>query len=348
MVRVRAAFGTRRHRYLHRQLAELEDRTGGARLDRLEWGLGHAAPALWNDLKRAPLAPLDPPARLLERPWEDLETVIARMQPPQRAAIQAFGADALRRHADADSDPLPAPPDREHYGGENHLGYWLSGLADCLWLQQVAAAHGVSLEDAVLDFGCSSGRVLRHFAVQGVARARYGVDLQPQAVRWARRHLTGATVALSTVLPSLPLADRSLDLVYAGSVFTHIDDFEEATLLELRRVLKPSGVAVLTFHPGRTWAEMAADPEHRLRRIVTRTPHRLDPPGIEPITDDVFARPMDGGRAVFTATTYPVNNTNLIHTHDWVKSHWGQMFSVEEIVEHAHGEFQDAAVLRPR
>jgi ubiquinone/menaquinone biosynthesis C-methylase UbiE len=262
--------------------------------------------------------------------------------------MEAFGPQAIRRHAERDADPLPAPPDREHYGGDNHLSYWLSGLADCLWLEQLADRHGVALDNGVLDFGCSSGRVLRHFAARGSAAACYGADLQPQAVRWARRHLTGATIALSTVIPSLPLADGSVDLVYAGSVFTHIDDFEEATLLELRRVLKPGGIAVLTFHPGRIWADMAADPQHPVRKVVQRARHRLDPQGIEPIGDDVFATPLAGERVVFTGVTYPVNNTNVIHTHAWVRAHWGRVFDVLEIVETAHSGHQDAAVLRPR
>jgi SAM-dependent methyltransferase len=200
----------------------------------------------------------------------------------------------------------------------------------------------------MLDFGCASGRVLRHLAARGSAAGRYGVDLQPQAVRWARQHLSGVTVALTTVIPSLPFADASLDLVYAGSVFTHIDDFEEATLLELRRILKPSGIAVLTFHPARVWDDMAAFEAHHLRLHVLDRPNRLDPPGMAPVTAEPLGGPMPGERVVFTALEHPVNGANVIHSHGWIREHWGRTFSLEEIVEAAHGGHQDAAVLRRR
>ena len=66
------------------------------------------------------------------------------------------------------------------------------------------------------------------------------------------------------------------------------------------------------------------------------------------MTAEIFERPMPGERVVFTVLDWPVNNTNVIHTHDYLRRRWGAVFAIEEIVERAHGNHQDAVVLRPR
>ena len=338
--RLRETFGRRRHRRLDAELAKLDTH------------LSFKAPVIWNDLRRELEPPLPRPGELLPSdPAEAVEAIrerTATMADTQRAALEEFGAERAVELARADPYPLPAPGDREHYFGDDHLAYWVSGLGDALWLEALAARHGVPLAGGLLvDFGSASGRVVRHLALRNPDADAVGFDIEVQAVRWGRAHLPGVPIGLTTIVPALPLRDASVDLVYAGSVFTHIDDFEEATLLELRRVLKPDGIAVITFHPGRIWHEMAGDEDHVVRRIVTGAPHRVDPPGV-PASPELFSQPMPGERVVFTALDYPINNTNLIHDHAYVERDWGAAFAVEEIVEHAHGQHQDAAILRAR
>jgi SAM-dependent methyltransferase len=53
-------------------------------------------------------------------------------------------------------------------------------------------------------------------------------------------------------MPHLHFVDRYFNLIYCGSVFTHIDDLAEAWLLELRRILSPHGRAYLTIHDNHT------------------------------------------------------------------------------------------------
>jgi SAM-dependent methyltransferase len=54
----------------------------------------------------------------------------------------------------------------------------------------------------------------------------------------------------------LPLEDSSVDLVSAFSVFTHIESFDLAWMMEIRRVLRPGGIAWITFHSQHLWREM--------------------------------------------------------------------------------------------
>ena len=68
-------------------------------------------------------------------------------------------------------------------------------------------------------------------------------------------------------LPHLPIEDGSTALVYGFSVFTHIDEFETAWLAEIRRILRPGGVAYLTINSDDTWKSL--EPRMPLyRRLV--------------------------------------------------------------------------------
>jgi SAM-dependent methyltransferase len=53
---------------------------------------------------------------------------------------------------------------------------------------------------------------------------------------------------VNTILPHLPFEDRYFDVVYAGAVFTHIDDLAKTWFLELRRVLRAGGKLYVTIH----------------------------------------------------------------------------------------------------
>jgi SAM-dependent methyltransferase len=53
---------------------------------------------------------------------------------------------------------------------------------------------------------------------------------------------------VNTILPHLPFEDRYFDVVYAGSVFTHIDDLAQTWFLELRCVLRAGGTLYVTIH----------------------------------------------------------------------------------------------------
>src|SRR5262249_7547168 len=55
-----------------------------------------------------------------------------------------------------------------------------------------------------------------------------------------------------TTLPHLPFEDRYFDFIYAGSVFTHLDDLADAWLAELRRILNIEGTMYITIHDNHT------------------------------------------------------------------------------------------------
>jgi SAM-dependent methyltransferase len=266
----------------------------------------------------------------------------------QGPLLAAIDRHELRELVAADLLPVPPPEARERYFEGDDMSYWTSGLGDRLLLEELGLRLGrpLTAESRLLDFGSSSGRVLRHFANAMPEMRAFGVDLGRHNVEWVRQHLHPAiTVAQGTTIPHLPFPDGYFDCIYAGSVFTHIADFEETWLLELSRVLAPKGFAVLTFHPERTWTEMGSNVDHWVRRIIEGGPHRLDPGAVQPVSVEVFQNPMPADRVVLTLTTSPINNTNVFHSEAWIRQRWGRFFDLQFIVARAHAVYQDAAVL---
>jgi SAM-dependent methyltransferase len=113
---------------------------------------------------------------------------------------------------------------------------------------------------------CGHGRVLRFLAARYPGAALVASDLDAGGVAFCSERF-GAQAVLSTP----DLADVELpgpfDLIWCGSLVTHLDAEANAALLDLfRRSLAPAGVAVVTTH-----GELVAE---RLRAGET---YQLDP-----------------------------------------------------------------------
>lgn len=238
-------------------------------------------------------------------------------------------AEALSR----DTAPLPTTAQREGYYGDNHFNYWASGVRDCLeaavWLEQ----HGTSVR-SVLDLGCATGRVLRAFHFQAGASQLFGCDINRAHVDWINRHLPPDFVAFqNSSLPTLPLPSASLDLVLAFSVFTHVETFDTTWLMELRRVLRPGGVAWVTIHGDRTWQGL--QPHWPLAAALADHPDYLrDRAGAEIPRDRVVYR-WHRGRSY---------SANVFYREDYVRRVWSRFLTIAEI-RPATPPFQDIVVL---
>jgi ubiquinone/menaquinone biosynthesis C-methylase UbiE len=68
---------------------------------------------------------------------------------------------------------------------------------------------------------------------------------------------------MSTTSPHLPFEDNYFDLVYCGSVFTHISELADTWFLELRRILRYGGYAYITIHDKRTVELLFTDTRYR-------------------------------------------------------------------------------------
>lgn len=150
------------------------------------------------------------------------------------------------------TDDLPLPPARlraqigpSHADAKVFLG---SGQRQAELVRSLVREGGSSVEDfdAILDWGCGCGRILRHWS--GLPKTRvYGCDIDRRMVEWCADHLDFAEVTVNSISPPLPYSDSTFDLVYAFSVFTHLsEELQHAWIRECLRVLKPEGYLLMS------------------------------------------------------------------------------------------------------
>ena len=145
------------------------------------------------------------------------------------------------------ADGLPLPPLALLQGyADSAEGYFMGGEANVRSMVDALRAAGFELTpgDHILDFGCGIGRMTRQLRRFAEAAEVWGVDISARHIFWCKRHLSPPfRFATTTTIPHLPFRDGQFSLVFAGSVFTHIDDLADAWLAEVRRVIKPGGAA---------------------------------------------------------------------------------------------------------
>jgi SAM-dependent methyltransferase len=266
---------------------------------------------------------------------------------PQGQALATAPDERILRHLSEDRGLIPAPQDREGYQGDDDLQYWIMGLSDAIYIDSLIRVRLTPTGPiTILDFGCSSGRVLRHLVIDRQSDQLLGCDINPKSLQFIRSYLPSSIIAFHNVVyPPLPLADATVDFIYGLSVFTHIADFEEAWLLELKRILKPGGAAFLTVHTERTWKALtSATP--LVRKALKRRHSATGSDYHIPLIDaSFFEQESFGERCVITRLDYPVNNTNVFHSTPYIRERWGRFFSIGEIVEKAHGPLQDGIII---
>lgn len=157
----------------------------------------------------------------------------------------------------ATASDFPIPPPELHVGGYGDTAqqYLQYGQAHMQTMLGLLGAGGYTLQPGqrILDFGCADGRMTRWLAPHARECEIWGADISAARIVWCEQHLNPPFhFVATTALPHLPFEDRSFDLIYAGSVFTHIDDLAKTWLLELRRILRPGGYLYITVHDQHT------------------------------------------------------------------------------------------------
>jgi SAM-dependent methyltransferase len=258
----------------------------------------------------------------------------------------AHGEVLVLKTEPPDDDDLPVPPKALWEGyGETPERYLESGRVDMETMLGIVRAAGAepTTFDRVLDFGCAAGRMLRWFPRE--VPERWGADIKGDTIRWCQSHLTPPLdfVAVTTA-PSLPFEDSSFDLVYAGSVFTHLIDLPDAWLLELRRIVRPGGhcfVTVLDKHG----LELVLAEDARSRFTPSwRVQLIRDMDAREGVLSKDFAyfsveAPMTWGQGLRVP--------QVCYDIDHLTSRWSRVMDVASVTEGAYGH-QTAVLLRKR
>ena len=119
--------------------------------------------------------------------------------------------------------------------------------------------------------------------------------LEPRARRYVSADLESGRAMVEADLTALPFEDAAFDLVLCSHVLEHVPD-DRAALRELRRVLRPGGLAVIQTpvnHDQPVTYEDASvtDPEERLSRFS-------QPDHVRVYGPDLLARLRDAGFGV--------------------------------------------------
>ena len=188
----------------------------------------------------------------------------------------------------------------------------------------------------VLDLGCASGRMLR-FLPREETSEHWGLDINAAHIEWCQQNLNPPMLfATNTTSPHLPFEDNLFDLLYCGSVFTHISELAEAWLLEVRRVLRPGGYAYITIHTRQTID-------------LLRTKYRDNPLFADFLAeiDSALVNHDPEGRewSVFIVGTDPFSQ--VFYDVASLERRWGRVMPVLAVVEEAH-DHQAAVVMRKR
>jgi SAM-dependent methyltransferase len=221
----------------------------------------------------------DPPARTLplrpNRPGEVTELLFARLDAGDLAEIERrlraddaafwaglseqerkwvalpfgvhYGVESVMRKTGLRPDMPPTD-----WGGGNQgplaaggSSFYADQLADPLREAGLPLRAG----QRVLDFGGSTGRVVRVLAAAHPDIEWHCCDPEHRAIEWAREHLSGIHFFVSDPEPPLPYEDGALDVVSAQGVFSHFsEDAARGWFAELHRVLRPGGALVFSVH----------------------------------------------------------------------------------------------------
>jgi SAM-dependent methyltransferase len=154
--------------------------------------------------------------------------------------------------------PVPVPPARLRYKvSENNSlkNFLLIGEKAAEALEAAVKSLGLSFSKplTVLDFGCGCGRALAWLTQRHPHCSWFGTDTDSEAIAWCQSNLPG-THWVNGHQPPLPAAEAQFDLIYAISVFTHLDEEnQQAWLRELARALKPGGWLLLSVYGEHIW-----------------------------------------------------------------------------------------------
>jgi SAM-dependent methyltransferase len=146
--------------------------------------------------------------------------------------------------------PAAQPPEDVHVMARGATAA-AGGLyeADMVFDALAGVGADIATMSSALDFGCSSGRVVRVLDALYPHVQWHGCDPNDAAIAWAGENLPGIDFFVNGNAPPLPLADGSLDLAYAISIWSHFEpNLGLRWFEEMHRLIRPGGHLLVTTH----------------------------------------------------------------------------------------------------
>ena len=183
-----------------------------------------------------------PRKEIREFPADGIETFIASQVAPY-FFIKIGIEDINTEIADTDVMLSKGEIGREHY--------FFVGASALNVINSVQALAQVDSPKTILDFGCGAGRVTRWLRAAFSQATISACDLREDDLAFVRDKLGARTWVSGTDVGNLQ-QPSPLDLIWVGSVVTHLDEAtSEALVRKLAEWLKPRGLLIVSLH-GRT------------------------------------------------------------------------------------------------
>jgi SAM-dependent methyltransferase len=194
----------------------------------------------------------------------------------------------------------------------------------------LAAQHGrpVSGSEAVLDFGCGWGRIIRFFMKDIAASRLVGVDVNPEMIEICRRNDRWSRFEVVTESGPTSFADGSFDLVLSFSVFSHFSEAMHLRWLEeIHRILKPGGLLIATTRPRDFIEQSVLD---RVRRPLSPHPEAIA--GMFADTER-WLTAYDEGRFCYEPLPNLVDWGEACIPKAYVQRHWTKYFTILDYID---------------
>ncbi len=228
-----------------------------------------------------------------------------------------------------------------------HLRFRVAGTEDASWFassgesslkdhEYALAQIGKKFSDfeKILEWGCGCGRIIRHMSEIEQHAEIYGCDIDAEAIHWATENIPFAVFSTCNALPPTLYPDNYFDLIINHSVMTHLDEYyQDQWLAELKRILKPNGIIILSVHGETATSKWLND----LRNGgVDPTPflNGLNQRGIHFYKEDSWG------------SLFPDFYHTTFHRTWYIFEHWGQFFQIKAYLPQRGLGLQDYVVMK--
>lgn len=218
------------------------------------------------------------------------------------------------------------------YGNSSETSFLLTGATSFRKIESIIARHlsadrGEQIR--ILDWGCGCAGVGRYF-INSPNFEYHGVDIDFDNIEYCKTTFADkrATFSACSLMPPMDYEDGSFDVIFGISVVTHLSEANHlAWLKELRRLIRPGGIVVLTV----LGLQSIAKYMHLLesREFVDR--------GFAFFTNSNAIGKIIGVEDYYGTT---------FHLPQYIFSKWSEYFNIEKYVASGFSH-QDVAVLRP-
>jgi len=226
----------------------------------------------------------------------------------------------------------PVPPARLRHrvhGGLDKSSFLNLGKILATDIKSLCKLGGKELYsyEYVLDFGCGSGRVIRNFQGAPLSCKMFGTDIDSELISWCSKNLLNVDWKTNDYLPPLSYEDNSFDLIYAISVFTHLDEeYQHAWLKELQRIAKPGATIILSVH-GEFCINLL--PKQRQQQVY----------------ESGFGY-MQGPTGWLKLDKLPDFYQTSFHTEQYIYNVWSKYFEITHYIKRGINNHQDAIILK--